>query len=275
MTKQTSGTSIVAEDSTENHRVVSREAWLADRKKLLAHEKELTYLRDQIARERRALPWVRIEKDYVFDTPAGKRTLADLFDGRRQLLVQHFMFGPGWQQGCPSCSFMADHSDGMVVHLAHRNVTFVAVSRATLPEIERFRARMGWQFPWVSSHGSDFNYDFRVSFTPEEVAKGEIDYNYGKWPYAYEEWPGISVFLKNDVGEVLHTYSTYGRGVEVMMGTYNMLDLTPKGRDERNVEYKMEWVRHHDRYETAPAKPTPTTGSVESLHSTFKGGCCH
>jgi predicted dithiol-disulfide oxidoreductase (DUF899 family) len=234
--------------STENHRVVSREEWIAERKALLAHEKELTRLRDQIARERRALPWVRIDKNYVFDTPEGQRMLADLFDGRRQLLVQHFMFGPGWEQGCPSCSFMADHSDGMTVHLAHRDVTLVAVSRAPLADIERFRRRMGWQFKWVSSHGSDFNYDFGVSFTPEEVAKGELTYNFGPWPFSYEEWPGISVFLKDDANEVFHTYSTYARGVEVMMGTYNMLDLTPKGRDERDVEHKMEWVRHHDRY---------------------------
>jgi predicted dithiol-disulfide oxidoreductase (DUF899 family) len=234
-------------ESTENHRVVSREEWIADRKALLAHEKELTRLHGQIARERRALPWVRIDKNYVFDTPEGQRTLADLFDGRRQLLVQHFMFGPGWEQGCPSCSFMADHSDGMTVHLAHRDVTLVAVSRATLADIERFRRRMGWQFKWVSSHGSDFNYDFGVSFTPEEVAKGELTYNFGPWPFTYEEWPGISVFLK-EANEVFHTYSSYARGVEVMTGTYNMLDLTPRGRDERDVGHKMEWVRHHDRY---------------------------
>ena len=256
------GTTGISEVSTENHRVVSRDEWVAERKTLLAHEKELTRLRDQIARERRALPWVRIDKNYVFDAPEGRRTLAELFEGRRQLLVQHFMFAPGWEQGCPSCSFMADHSDGMNVHLAHRDVTLVAVSRAPLAEIERFRQRMGWQFKWVSSHGSDFNYDFGVSFTPEEVAKGKLDYNYGTWPFAGEEWPGISVFYKDEAGEVFHTYSTYGRGVEVMMGTYNMLDLTPKGRDERDVDYKMEWVRHHDRYEpTAVAKAPPATGS--------------
>ena len=169
----------IAESNTVNHPVVSTDRWVAERKALLAREKELTRLRDQIARERRALPWVRIDKDYVFDTPEGRRTLADLFEGRRQLLVQHFMFGPGWEQGCPSCSFMADHTDGMNVHLAHRDVTFVAVSRAPLAEIERFRQRMGWQFKWVSSHGSDFNHDFHVSFTPEERAKGEVYYNYG------------------------------------------------------------------------------------------------
>jgi len=263
-------------ESTENHRVVSRDEWIAERKTLLAREKELTRLRDQIAGERRALPWVHIDKNYVFEAPQGRRTLADLFDGRRQLLVQHFMLAPDWEQGCPSCSFMADHSGGMNVHLAHRDVTLVAVSRAPLAAIERFRRRMGWQFTWVSSHGSDFNYDFGVSFTPEQVAKGELHYNFGPWPFAYEEWPGISAFFKDDANEVFHTYSTYGRGVEVMMGTYNMLDLMPKGRDEKDVEYKMEWVRHHDRYEPAPAaKARPATGSVDGLFDTLKNDCCH
>ena len=163
----------IAEPSTVNHPVVSMDRWIAERKALLAREKELTHLRDQVARERRALPWVRIDKNYVFETPKGRRTLAELFEGRRQLPVQHFMFGPGWKQGCPSCSFMADHTDGMNVHLAHRDITFVAISRAPLAEIEPFRQRMGWQFKWVSSHGSDFNYDFHVSFTPEERAKGK------------------------------------------------------------------------------------------------------
>ena len=242
----------IAEPTTMNHPVVSKERWLAERKKFLAREKELTHLRDQIARERRALPWERVEKNYVFATPAGKRTLADLFEGRSQLLVQHFMFGPGWEQGCKSCSYMADHTDGMNAHLAHRDITFVAISRATLAEIERFRQRMGWKFKWVSSNGNDFNYDFKVSFTPEEVASGHIDYNYGGWSMVGEEWPGISAFYKDEAGEIFHTYSTFGRGVEVMMGAYNMMDLMPKGRDERDVPYKMEWVRHHDLYEPAP-----------------------
>lgn len=241
-----------AEASPVNRPVASHDEWIAQRTKLLAHEKELTHLRDQIARERRALPWERVDKNYVFESPDGGRTLAELFEGRRQLLVQHFMFAPGWEQGCPSCSFMADHVDGMNVHLAHRDVTFVAVSRATLGEIERFRQRMGWRFKWVSSHGTDFNRDYGVTFTPEEVAKGTLHYNYGAWPMASEEWPGISVFCKDDAGDVFHTYSTYGRGVEVMMGTYNLLDLTPEGRGERDVDYKMEWVRHHDRYEPQP-----------------------
>jgi predicted dithiol-disulfide oxidoreductase (DUF899 family) len=258
----------IAEVNAVNHPVVSRDRWIAARKTLLAREKELTRLRDQIARERRALPWLRIEKDYVFDTPAGQRTLAELFEGRRQLLVQHFMFAPGWEAGCKSCSFMADHIDGANVHLAQRDVTLLVVSRAPLAEIERFRQRMGWQFKWVSSHGSDFNHDFGVSFTPEEVAKGEVYYNYGMWPSPYEELPGISVFCKDDAGNVFHTYSTYGRGVEVMMGAYNLLDLTPKGRDEDHLNYTMEWVRHHDRYEPAPVtKASPAVGSCCEAHA--------
>ena len=252
----------IPEVSPVNHPVVSGDRWVAERKTLLAREKELTRLRDQIARERRALPWVRIEKDYAFDAPEGRRALAELFEGRRQLLVQHFMLGPGWEQGCPSCSFMADHIDGMHVHLAQRDVTLLAVSRAPLAEIERFRRRMGWRFEWVSSFGTDFNYDFGVSFTPQEVARGKLHYNYGEWPMASEEWPGISVFYKDEAGRIFHTYSTYGRGVEVMMGTYNMLDLMPKGRGERDVDHKMEWVRHHDRYDPA------------SLAKPAAGSCC-
>ncbi|MDM0082794.1 thioredoxin family protein [Variovorax sp. J31P179] len=242
-----------AEISTTHHPVVSTDRWLAERKLLLAREKEITRLRDQLARERRALPWVRIQKDYAFDTPEGRRTLAELFEGRRQLLVQHFMLGPGWTEGCPSCSYMADHLDGMQVHLMQRDVTLRVVSRAPLAEIERFRARMGWRFQWVSSHGSDFNRDFGVSFTQEEIASGKVRYNYVTQAFPAEEAPGISVFYKDDADQVFHTYSTYGRGVEVMMGTYDLLDLTPKGRDEHNPGHTMDWVRHHDRYETAAA----------------------
>lgn len=228
------------------HAVVSREDWLSARRDLLKAEKELTRLRDGLAERRLALPWVRIDRDYTFDTLDGPRSLADLFDGRSQLLVQHFMLAPGWKQGCRSCSFMADHTDGMNRHLAHHDVTMIAVSRAPLAEIERFRRRMGWQFPWVSSNGSSFNYDFRVSFTPDDVASGHVDYNYGQWAMTGEEWPGVSAFFKDEAGDVFHTYSTYGRGVEVMMGTYAMLDLTPKGRNEVKG---MDWVRHHDSYE--------------------------
>ena len=241
----------ISNASTVNHPIVSRDQWIAERKKLLAREKELTRLGDQIAHERRALPWVRVEKNYLFDAPEGRRTLADLFEGRRQLLVQHFMLAPGWEQGCKSCSYMADHNDCTTVHLAQRDVTLLAISRAPLAEIERFRKRMGWQFKWVSSQGTDFNRDFGVTFTPEERTKGEADYNFGKSPPG-EEMPGVSVFYKDDAGEVFRTYSAYGRGVEVMMHTYDLLDLTPKGRDE-NERGGMYWVRHHDRYEPSPA----------------------
>jgi predicted dithiol-disulfide oxidoreductase (DUF899 family) len=240
----------IKETAMETSKVVSPEQWLKARLELLAAEKECSRQRDALTRRRMAMPWERVEKEYVFDTADGKRTLAELFDGFHQLLVQHFMFGPGWEQGCPSCSFMADHTDGMNVHLNHRDVTLIAISRAPLAEIERFRRRMGWQFRWVSSNSSDFNRDFGVSFTPEQVASGAVHYNYGPWPYAHEELPGISVFYKDETGEVFHTYSTYGRGVEVMMGTYNMLDLVPKGRDEGQLPYTMAWVRHHDRYQT-------------------------
>jgi predicted dithiol-disulfide oxidoreductase (DUF899 family) len=238
--------------SLADHPVVSRQHWLAERRKLLAREKELTLLGDQIARERRALPWVRLEKNYLFDTLEGRRSLAALFDGRRQLLMQHFMLGPGWGEGCKSCSYMADHTDPTIVHLAQRDVAFIAVSSAPLLEIERFRKRMGWQFGWVSSYGTDFNRDFGVSFTPDEMASGKADYNFGGAP-AGEEMPGVSTFYKNAAGDVFHTYSTYGRGVEVMMHTYQLLDLMPKGRDEDDLDFTMAWVRHHDRYEPARA----------------------
>ena len=247
------------ESSIANHPVVSREQWVRERTRLLAREKELTHLRDQVARERRALPWVRIDKAYTFEAPEGPRRLADLFEGRRQLVVQHFMLAPGWEEGCSSCSYMADHTDGMNPHLAARDVTLVAISRAPLAEIERFRRRMGWQFKWLSSFGSDFNQDFHVSFTPQE-ATGQVYYNYGLQPFECEELPGVSVFYRGDAGEVFHTYSTYRRGVEVMMGTYNLLDLTPKGRDEGDGP--MAWVRYHDRYEPAPAaKAASAAGS--------------
>lgn len=234
---------------SDHHRVVTPNDWIAERKALLAREKDLTRLRDQIARERRALPWVRIEKDYVFDTPAGPRQLVDLFQGRRQLLVQHFMLGPGWEQGCKSCSFMADHLDGISVHLAQRDIALLAVSRAPLAEIEHFRQRMGWKFTWASSNGNAFNRDFHVSFAPEDRVDGEVYYNYHLTAFPADEAPGISIFAKNEVGEVFHTYSTFGRGVEVMMGAYNLIDLTPRGREEQDLPHTMAWVRHHDCYE--------------------------
>jgi predicted dithiol-disulfide oxidoreductase (DUF899 family) len=239
------------------HTIADRNQWLAQRLTLLAREKALSRLGDDVARERRALPWVRMEKPYVFDTPDGPRALADLFDGRRQLLVQHFMLGPGWEQGCPSCSYMADHIEGMLPHLAARDVSLAAVSRAPLKEIVRFRKRMGWRFRWVSSHGSSFNTDFGVSFSSQDVAAQSMHYNFEQQRFANEEMPGVSVFAKDDAGEVFHTYSCYGRGVEVMMGTYRLLDLAPAGRNEAGLEHTMAWVRHHDRYEPEPfALPT-------------------
>jgi predicted dithiol-disulfide oxidoreductase (DUF899 family) len=238
--------------SPANHPVVSRQQWLAARRELLAREKELTHLGDRIAAERRALPWVRMDKAYLFDTPAGRRPLADLFDGHRQLLMQHFMLAPGWEQGCKSCSYMADHTDATLAHLAARDTAFVAVSRAPLAEIERFKERMGWTFRWVSSDGTDFNRDFHVTFTADEMAGGKADYNFGGKAHG-AELPGVSAFIKDDAGEVFHTYSTYGRGVEVMMHTYNLLDLTARGRDEDGLGFTMAWVRHHDRYEAAKA----------------------
>ena len=235
------------------HLIASRDNWLDARRDLLAAEKDLTHRADEVARLRRQMPWLRVEKNYAFEGADGHVTLGELFDGRSQLIVQHFMLGPGWEQGCKSCSYMADHTDGMLAHLAARDTAMVAISRAPFAEIERFRRRMGWSFPWVSSSGNDFNYNYGVSFTPEQVADGAPKYNFGK-PAFRDELPGVSVFAKDEAGNVFHTYSTYGRGVDVMMGTYRMLDLTPKGRDETGDAARMGWVRHHDRYE--PTKAT-------------------
>ena len=231
-----------------DHKVVSRQDWLEAHKAHLAREKELTRLRDALSAERRELPWVRVEKEYVFDATGGTETLSDLFDGRSQLIVQHFMFGPGWKEGCVGCSFQADHIDGAAVHLEHRDVTLVVVSRAPLPQIEAFKERMGWHFKWVSSYGSDFNYNFHVSFRKEDLAKGKVFYNYELRELQSEELPGISVFYRAATGDVYHTYSTYARGDELLLGAYNYLDLVPKGRDETGLSPPMAWVRHHDRY---------------------------
>jgi predicted dithiol-disulfide oxidoreductase (DUF899 family) len=236
------------ESEMSQPRIVSRDEWLAARKQLLSKEKELTYLRDRLSAERRALPWVRVDKPYLFEGPSGKETLGGLFEGRSQLVIYHFMFGPGWEQGCPSCSWAADNIDGNVVHLNARDVTLVVVSRAPLAQIEAFRKRMGWGFKWVSSYGSDFNHDYHVSFTAEEIAKGNVYYNYGPNGFPSEEAPGISVFYKNGDGEVFHTYSAFARGAEPLLGGYYLLDAVPKGRDEAGLPFTMAWVRHHDRY---------------------------
>lgn len=240
--------------TTINHSIVTPSEWLAARKELLAEEKRLTRQMDAVSAKRRALPWVKIEKDYQFDSRRGRVSLGELFAGRSQLVIQHFMLGPDWGEGCPSCSYMADHTDGMVPHLAARDVTMLAVSRAPLAQIEGFKKRMGWGFEWVSSNASDFNHDFHVSFSEKEVESGKVEYNYTRQSFGKTEAPGISVFHKAADSLIYHTYSVYGRGVEVMMGTYRILDLTPKGRDEDNLERSMEWVRYHDSYDTGSTK---------------------
>jgi predicted dithiol-disulfide oxidoreductase (DUF899 family) len=233
---------------TEQTKMVSPSQWLQARKELLRKEKEFTRLRDELSQKRRELPWEKVEKNYVFAGPNGKQSLADLFAGRHQLIVYHFMLGPQWKEGCPSCSYLADHFDGMTVHLAHRDTTFAVISHATLPEIQAFQKRMGWKFNWLSSSANDFNFDFHVSFTKDQQAKGKVDYNYDQIEFPSDEAPGLSVFYKNDAGDVFHTYSTYARGLDLLVGTYNFLDLTPKGRDEAGLAHTMAWVRHHDKY---------------------------
>lgn len=233
----------------ENHKVASREEWLVARKAYLAKEKEFTRLRDQLSQQRRDLPWVKVEKEYVFAGPSGKETLSELFAGRSQLSVYHFMFHPSWDEGCKSCSFWADNFNGILVHLNHRDVTMVAVSKAPLDQLEAFKKRMGWTFKWVSSSGTDFNRDYHVSFTPEELEKGEMYYNYRTCRFPREEAPGISVFYKNTKGNIFHTYSCYARGLDMLNGAYHFLDLVPKGRDEAGLAYPQAWVRHHDKYD--------------------------
>ncbi|HKM87744.1 MAG TPA: thioredoxin family protein [Xanthobacteraceae bacterium] len=250
-------------------KIVSHEEWLVARKAHLAEEKAFTRARDALSRKRRELPWEKVEKNYVFDGPNGKETLADLFGGKSQLIVYHFMLGPDWEQGCPSCSLLADHFDGTVIHLAQRDVAFVVVSRAPLQQIEKFERRMGWHFKWVSSFGNDFNYDYHVSFTPEEKAKGNVIYNYQDQEFPSDEAPGASVFYKNAAGDVFHTYSSYGRGLDILIGAYNFLDIAPKGRDEEGLAYGMAWVRHHDRYDGAVVDPKATYQEPKTSDS-----CC-
>jgi predicted dithiol-disulfide oxidoreductase (DUF899 family) len=238
----------------ERPRIVSRAEWLAERRQHLANEKRLTRLADQLAAERRRLPWVRIEKSYEFEGPDGVETLSDLFDGRSQLIVNHFMLGPGWKQGCVGCSFGADHVVGALAHLDQKDVSYVVVSRATLSEIEAFRKRMGWPFKWVSSNRSDFNFDFNVSFTKEQLTTGRVVYNFEEVPATSEELPGTSVFAKDETGAIFHTYSSFARGMENILGTYVLLDVTPKGRDETGPNQSLaDWVRHHDAYGARPA----------------------
>ena len=230
------------------NQVVSREEWLKARLELLAAEKEFTRQRDALTRRRMAMPWERVEKSYRFEGPKGALSLADLFDGRSQLIVYHLMFGPDWEEACKSCSFWADNFNGIPIHLNHRDVTLTAISRAPLAKITAYKKRMGWSFPWVSSHGGDFNFDYHVSFTPAEIAEGTAYYNYKIQPDTGSEQPGISVFYRNERDEVFHTYSCHGRGIDMVNGAYQFLDLAPKGRDEAGLKFTMEWVRRHDQY---------------------------
>jgi predicted dithiol-disulfide oxidoreductase (DUF899 family) len=242
---------LTTNSAIQDHEVVSESEWLTARRELLRKEKEFTRQRDQLSQLRREMPWVKVGKPYVFDGPNGKETLAELFGNKNQLIVYHFMFGPGWDEGCPSCSFVADHFEGSLVHLANRDVNFAVISRAPLPQIEAFKKRMGWRFKWVSSFDSDFNYDYNVSFTREEMAAHKAYYNYQIQNFPREEGPGASVFYRDETGTVFHTYSTYGRGLDILLGAYNFLDMAPKGRDEGGRG--MSWVRHHDRYPAAKA----------------------
>ncbi len=239
-------------NSFENPTIVSPEKWLAARREFLREEKEFSQARDRLAARRRALPWVRVEKSYTFTSPEGRKSLADLFDGRDQLIVYHFMLAPGWEEGCRGCSFVSDHFDGALAHIQARDISFTAISSAPLAEIERFKARMGWKFHWASSHGTHFNRDFGVAFTNAEVEIGKADYNFGRNDIAMEEMPGLSVFARGADGAVYRTYSTYSRGLDLLIGAYNLLDLTPKGRDE-DPEAPMKWVCHHDRYDQVAA----------------------
>ena len=253
------------------HPVVSQAEWLAAREEFLKKEKEFTHMRDELSRQRRELPWEKVEKQYVFDGSNGKETLTSLFDGRSQLMVYHFMFGPGWKEGCPSCSYLAEHFDGPAIHLANRDVTLAVISHAPIAEIAVFKKRMGWRFHWVSSFGSDFNYDYHVSFTPEERASGQVTYNYELTKFPSEEGPGLSVFFKDESGDIFHTYSSYARGLDIFVGAYNFLDHAPKGRDEQGLVHTMAWVRHHDKYGEGYFVD-PTQPYVEPAK--VSGSCC-
>jgi predicted dithiol-disulfide oxidoreductase (DUF899 family) len=232
----------------DNHKIVSKNEWIAARKVLLKKEKEFTALRDQLSQQRRDLPWVAVDKEYVFDGPNGKETLRELFDGRSQLIVYHFMYDPNWDVGCPSCSFWSDNFNGIVVHLNQRDVTMIAISRAPYNKIDAYKKRLGWDFKWVSSYDTDFNFDYNVSFTKEELEKKEAFYNFTiQDPYVSEQ-PGVSIFYKDPSDKIFHTYSAYARGIDILNTAYNYLDLVPKGRDETGYDFPMTWVRRHDEY---------------------------
>jgi len=236
-----------------SHRVVSRQEWLEVRKQFLRKEQDVTRALNRLNEQRRQLPWVKVDKPYVFEGADGQHSLGDLFDGRSQLIVQHFMFGPDWEEGCVGCSFLADHVDGPRIHLEHHDVSFVAISRAPYSRIAAFKQRMGWGFRWVSAYGSDFNYDYNVSFAPEDIAQGKVYYNYDMRELQSEELPGTSIFYRDQDGSVFHTYSRYGRDDELLLGAYNYLELTPKGRNETGPAFDLtDWVRHRDKYEQRP-----------------------
>jgi len=262
-------------------KVVSHNEWVDARKEFLKKEKEFTRQRDEISRQRRELPWEKVEKNYEFETAGGKVSLANLFGGRSQLVIYHFMLGPGWTEGCKSCSYLADHFDGMTIHLANRDVTLAVISRAPIAEIESFKKRMGWKFRWVSANSSDFNFDYQASITPDEVGKKQVYYNYEMMEFPAEERPGLSVFAKDASGAVFHTYSSYARGLDILVGTYNFLDLVPKGRDEAGLKHTMAWVRHHDNYGEGyfvdPDQPyiQPEVVQPEKVASKESGSCCH
>lgn len=233
-----------------DHKVVTHKEWLAARKRLLVKEKKFSRLRDQLNQARRELPWEKVEKDYTFESPEGKVTLSELFGGKSQLVIYHFMFGPGWKEGCPHCSFWADHYDGVNHHLGQRDTAFAVVSRAPLKELQPFKKRMGWKFKWVSSHQTDFNFDLNVSFTPEQIRDGTQFYNYAPLQMDIDEREGVSAFYQDGNGNIYHTYSSYARGIDLLNTTYNFLDLTAKGRDE-NPDHPQDWVRYHDKYRKA------------------------
>ena len=233
------------------HQIVSEQEWLGARKQLLLKEKELTHMQDEVNRLRRELPWVKVEKQYTFDTPVGRKTLAELFDGRSQLVVYHFMFSPDWDEGCAHCSFWADHFDATRAHLAQRDTALVVISRAPFKKLAAFKKRMGWKFKWVSSFKNDFNFDLGVSFTPEQIRSGKLVYNFAPMSMKIDEREGVSAFYKDSKGDVFRTYSAYARGIDILNTTYHFLDLTAKGRDE-NPEQTQDWVRYHDEYKTLP-----------------------
>ena len=260
--------------NVDHPKVVSQIEWIAARKELLAKEKEFTRQRDALSALRRELPWTKVEKEYLFDTPAGKKSLGELFGGRSQLIVYHFMFAPDWIEGCPSCSYLSDNFDGITVHLGHRGTTLTAVSRAPLPQIEAFRKRMVWRFPWASSYGSDFNYDYFVSFAKEQRQSGKVYYNYVLTEFPPDEAPGLSVFYKDQSGTIFHTYSTYARGLDILLGAYNFLDLTPKGRNEDTLAFSMAWVRHHDRYADGYSVDPKAHYVAPAASAAAKSSCC-